>query len=69
MDYSKAEAKLAARERFTGLWAAIKIVSDVADGLWSVDTRYDQQQIVVGESASEALPQRRRVQPIPAHQR
>ena len=25
MDYSKAEAKLAARERFTGLWAAITV--------------------------------------------
>ncbi|TDW24191.1 indolepyruvate ferredoxin oxidoreductase family protein [Kribbella kalugense] len=36
-----------ALSRATGLWAAIKIVADVADGLWSVDTRYDQLGIAV----------------------
>ena len=41
MDYSKAEAKQAARERFTGLWAAITVPFDDSGGLDETTLRAD----------------------------
>jgi 4-hydroxy-tetrahydrodipicolinate synthase len=41
MDYSKAEAKLAARERFTGLWAAITVPFGTDGGIDEAALRAD----------------------------
>ena len=41
MDYSKAEAKLAARERFTGLWAAITVPFGTDGGIDEAALRND----------------------------
>ena len=41
MDYSKAEAKLAARERFTGLWAAITVPFGTDGGIGEAALRAD----------------------------
>ena len=41
MDYSKAEAKLAARERFTGLWAAITVPFGADGGIDEAALRTD----------------------------
>jgi len=41
MDYAKAEAKQAARERFTGLWAAITVPFDAAGAIDETALRAD----------------------------
>src|SRR4029077_7773934 len=41
MDYSKAEAKRAARERFTGLWAAITVPFGSGGGIGEAAPRHD----------------------------
>ena len=41
MDYSKAEAKLAAREQFTGLWAAITVPFGTDGGIDEAALRAD----------------------------
>jgi len=54
MDYAKAEAKQAARERFTGLWAAITVPFDAAGAIDETALRADLDRLT-GDLAAAGL--------------